>query len=85
MTRGISSPSSGLCADRDLLSPCGRLDGKQKNLDAPRASTSNGPRVRGVPDYDYQVGHLRFLRNAAPKPQEVRSLIPFSTHTRCVL
>lgn len=47
-----------------------RLDGKQKNLDAPRASTSNGPRVRGIPDYDYQIGYLRFLRNAVPKPHE---------------
>jgi len=50
-----------------------RLDGKQKNLDAPKASTSNGPRPRGVPDYDYQMGNLRFLRNAAIKPLEAES------------
>ena len=61
-----------------------RLDGKQKNLDAPRASTSNGPRVRGIPDYDYQIGYLRFLRNAVPKPHEVGVVPPCPGHTRWV-
>lgn len=47
-----------------------RLDGKQRNLEAPKSVTDNGQgsvRARGIPDYKYQIGSLRFLRRATPK------------------
>ncbi|XP_041972065.1 ubiquitin fusion degradation protein 1 homolog [Aricia agestis] len=45
-----------------------RLDGKKKKLTSesdsePQASNPRQPYVRGVPDYDYVVGTLRFIRN----------------------
>lgn len=45
-----------------------RLDGKRR-----KDSTSSDPApfkptyVRGIPDYDYQIGTLKFLRNSKPK------------------
>ncbi|XP_026333774.1 ubiquitin fusion degradation protein 1 homolog isoform X2 [Hyposmocoma kahamanoa] len=45
-----------------------RLDGKKKKLTSesesePQASHSRQPYVRGIPDYNYQIGTLRFIRN----------------------
>ena len=44
-----------------------RLDGK-KRKDIPKQETlaSKPTYVRGIPDYDYQIGTLRFLRNIKP-------------------
>ncbi len=45
-----------------------RLDGKKK-----RTSSESEPvkpkieYVRGIPDYDYEVGFLKFIRNSKPK------------------
>ncbi|XP_026727651.1 ubiquitin fusion degradation protein 1 homolog isoform X2 [Trichoplusia ni] len=48
-----------------------RLDGKKKKLvseseSEPSASQSRQPYVRGIPDYDYVVGTLKFIRNSRP-------------------
>lgn len=48
-----------------------RLDGKKKKLisesdSEPSASQSRQPYVRGIPDYDYVIGTLRFIRNSRP-------------------
>ncbi|CAH0713602.1 unnamed protein product, partial [Brenthis ino] len=48
-----------------------RLDGKKKKLTSesesePQASNSRQPYVRGIPDYDYVIGTLRFIRNSRP-------------------
>ncbi|XP_039752596.1 ubiquitin fusion degradation protein 1 homolog [Pararge aegeria] len=48
-----------------------RLDGKKKKLTSesdsePQASNSRQPYVRGIPDYDYVIGTLRFIRNSKP-------------------
>lgn len=44
-----------------------RLDGK-KRKDTPKQETlaAKPIYVRGIPDYDYQIGTLRFLRNMKP-------------------
>ncbi|RZF44000.1 hypothetical protein LSTR_LSTR007272 [Laodelphax striatellus] len=49
-----------------------RLDGKKKKNDS---SASDAPAVkipyqRGIPDYDYQIGTIRFFRYAKPKATE---------------
>ena len=45
-----------------------RLDGKKKRTisetEAPKVKQEY---VRGIPDYDYEIGLLRFLRNSKPK------------------
>ncbi|XP_072934296.1 ubiquitin fusion degradation protein 1 homolog isoform X2 [Epargyreus clarus] len=48
-----------------------RLDGKKKKLTSesdsePQATQSRQPYVRGIPDYDYVIGTLRFIRNSRP-------------------
>ncbi|XP_050353391.1 ubiquitin fusion degradation protein 1 homolog [Nymphalis io] len=48
-----------------------RLDGKKKKLisesdSEPQASNSRQPYVRGIPDYDYKIGTIRFIRNSRP-------------------
>jgi len=45
-----------------------RLDGKKKRT----TSESEVPKlkqdyVRGIPDYDYEIGFLKFIRNSKPK------------------
>ena len=43
------------------------LDGKQKKSSDPEpAPKSAVPYQRGIPDYDYQIGSLRFFRFAKP-------------------
>lgn len=42
-----------------------RLDGKKKNLELPQEELLKRlPRQRGIPDYDYQVGYIKFWRRA---------------------
>lgn len=44
-----------------------RLDGKKKGTEeSPRPLKM--PQKRGIPDYDYKVGTLRFIRNLRPTP-----------------
>ncbi|KAL0818386.1 hypothetical protein ABMA28_008859 [Loxostege sticticalis] len=48
-----------------------RLDGKKKKLTSEsdsenQASHSRQAYVRGIPDYDYVIGTLRFIRNSRP-------------------
>lgn len=33
--------------------------------------------VRGIPDYDYKIGTLRFMRNSKPKAKESNVDDPF--------
>ncbi|XP_059479330.1 ubiquitin recognition factor in ER-associated degradation protein 1 isoform X2 [Neocloeon triangulifer] len=55
-----------------------RLDGKKKkeesvNGDAPNAQTASqqkGTYTRGIPDYDYQPGVIRFMRHAKPQQEK---------------
>jgi ubiquitin fusion degradation protein 1 len=54
-----------------------RLDGKKKK----DISTSSKTAVkvayqRGVPDYNYKIGTLRFLRNSRPPSKEVSKSLP---------
>lgn len=43
-----------------------RLDGKQKVLSTEGVNITRGPHKRGIPDFDYQIGVLRFIRNLRP-------------------
>lgn len=44
-----------------------RLDGKKrKDLPKQEKSVTKPTYIRGIPDYDYQIGTLRFLRNMKP-------------------
>lgn len=44
-----------------------RLDGKKrKDSSQPEPITNKMAYVRGIPDYDYKIGTLRFLRNMRP-------------------
>ncbi|XP_015599392.1 ubiquitin fusion degradation protein 1 homolog [Cephus cinctus] len=44
-----------------------RLDGKKRKDSAQSESSSSKPvYVRGIPDYDYKIGTLKFLRNVKP-------------------
>ncbi|KAJ0173186.1 hypothetical protein K1T71_011362 [Dendrolimus kikuchii] len=48
-----------------------RLDGKKKKLisecdSEPQSSQARQNYVRGIPDYDYVIGTLRFIRNSRP-------------------
>ena len=48
-----------------------RLDGKKKKLTSESESEAQSsqprqPYVRGIPDYDYVIGTLRFIRNSKP-------------------
>ncbi|XP_013184240.2 ubiquitin fusion degradation protein 1 homolog isoform X1 [Amyelois transitella] len=48
-----------------------RLDGKKKKLTSesdsePQSSQARQTYVRGIPDYDYEIGTIRFIRNSRP-------------------
>jgi len=46
-----------------------RLDGKRRKDSGPSDTSSPKPvYVRGIPDYDYQIGTLRFLRHVTKSP-----------------
>ncbi|XP_063605288.1 ubiquitin recognition factor in ER-associated degradation protein 1-like [Penaeus indicus] len=54
-----------------------RLDGKKKNLQLPQEELLKKlPRQRGIPDYDYEIGFIKFWRklpkvnNTENKPEE---------------
>lgn len=53
-----------------------RLDGKKKKDASPTEKTVEKPvYVKGIPDYDYQIGSLKFLRNMKQaNVQEVKLL-----------
>ncbi|GBP00543.1 Ubiquitin fusion degradation protein 1 homolog [Eumeta japonica] len=47
-----------------------RLDGKKKKVadeNQEQVPQSRQPYIRGIPDYDYQIGTLRFIRNSRPQ------------------
>jgi len=46
-----------------------RLDGKQKNLEVEKKKGSRQAGRRGIPDYNYTIGTLRFIRT--PKRAQV--------------
>ena len=52
-----------------------RLDGKKKRTTSETGSTANGQSkveyVRGIPDYDYVIGTLTFMRNSKPPKQDL--------------
>lgn len=59
-----------------------RLDGKRR-----KESNNSDPTpmkqayMRGIPDYDYEIGSLKFLRNSKPKidiPEIQEEFKPFS-------
>ncbi|KAK4301709.1 hypothetical protein Pmani_026167 [Petrolisthes manimaculis] len=61
-----------------------RLDGKKKNLELPQEELLKRlPRQRGIPDYDYQVGYIKFWRRTPKtngtetKPEEPEDFDPF--------
>lgn len=43
-----------------------RLDGKQKGTEVPDKILNVPPPRRGIPDYDYEIGTLRFIRTVKP-------------------
>ncbi len=48
-----------------------RLDGKKKRTSSEgETSKPKVEYVRGIPDYDYEVGFLRFIRNPKPKAKQ---------------
>ncbi|XP_076369361.1 ubiquitin fusion-degradation 1-like isoform X1 [Tachypleus tridentatus] len=52
-----------------------RLDGKKKGTDPLVSSTNRFPQKRGIPDYDYQIGTLRFIRTVRPVQNEFDCLL----------
>ena len=52
-----------------------RLDGKTKRTSSESGSITNGPAkaeyVRGIPDYDYEIGTLIFMRNSKPPKSDL--------------
>ncbi|XP_061722726.1 ubiquitin fusion degradation protein 1 homolog isoform X1 [Cydia pomonella] len=58
-----------------------RLDGKKKKLvsesDSEPATQSRQPYVRGIPDYDYQIGTIRFIRTRPSSAREEAPIQPF--------
>jgi len=44
-----------------------RLDGKQKGTEVPDNALNVPPPRRGIPDYDYDLGTLRFIRTIKPE------------------
>ncbi|XP_050667532.1 ubiquitin recognition factor in ER-associated degradation protein 1 isoform X2 [Leptidea sinapis] len=81
ISRGEGSTEDGMDEDPAVMMPDpgfkafsgegNRLDGKKKKLisesdSEPQTSTSRQAYVRGIPDYDYVIGTLRFIRNSRP-------------------
>ncbi|XP_063388938.1 ubiquitin fusion degradation protein 1 homolog isoform X1 [Cydia fagiglandana] len=58
-----------------------RLDGKKKKLvsesDSEPAAQSRQPYVRGIPDYDYEIGTIRFIRTRPSSAREDTPVQPF--------
>ncbi|XP_047999518.1 ubiquitin fusion degradation protein 1 homolog isoform X2 [Leguminivora glycinivorella] len=58
-----------------------RLDGKKKKLvsesDSEPAATSRQPYVRGIPDYEYEIGTIRFIRTRPSSAREETPIQPF--------
>ena len=52
-----------------------RLDGKKKRTTSDSGNAVNGVAkaeyVRGIPDYDYVIGTLTFMRNSRPPKQDL--------------
>ncbi|XP_059078973.1 ubiquitin recognition factor in ER-associated degradation protein 1-like isoform X2 [Tigriopus californicus] len=49
---------------------CNRLDGKKRNNSETELMKPKLDYVRGIPDHDYEIGTLRFIRNSKPKKDD---------------
>jgi len=49
-----------------------RLDGKKKRTNSEHEIQSKqlAEYTRGIPDYNFEIGNLKFIRNSKPKPKE---------------
>merc|ERR1712096_352163 len=49
-----------------------RLDGKKKRTNSEHEIHSKqlAEYTRGIPDYNFEIGNLKFIRNSKPKPKE---------------
>ncbi|XP_026472540.1 ubiquitin fusion degradation protein 1 homolog isoform X2 [Ctenocephalides felis] len=54
-----------------------RLDGKKRKDSGMSETIVKQTYVRGIPDYDYKIGTLRFMRNSKPKAKESNVDDPF--------
>lgn len=60
----LMTPPSGFVAFKGHGN---RLDGKKrKDLQMPEQNLAKPVYVRGIPDYDYKIGTIKFLRNTKP-------------------
>uniref|UniRef100_A0A8C9T6C2 Ubiquitin recognition factor in ER-associated degradation protein 1 n=1 Tax=Scleropages formosus TaxID=113540 RepID=A0A8C9T6C2_SCLFO len=48
-----------------------RLDGKKKGIEPSPAPIDPSDIKRGIPNYDYKVGKITFIRNSRPQPKKV--------------
>uniref|UniRef100_A0A3B3QVG6 Ubiquitin recognition factor in ER-associated degradation protein 1 n=1 Tax=Paramormyrops kingsleyae TaxID=1676925 RepID=A0A3B3QVG6_9TELE len=48
-----------------------RLDGKKKGIEPSPAPIDPSDIKRGIPNYDYKVGRITFIRNSRPQPKKV--------------
>ncbi|XP_012251047.1 ubiquitin recognition factor in ER-associated degradation protein 1 [Athalia rosae] len=60
-----------------------RLDGKKrKDASLPEPNSSKPVYIRGIPDYDYKIGTLKFLRNTKPiNNKETKDVDEFKAFT----
>jgi len=47
-----------------------RLDGKKKSSTSPSTPVPRGPTVRGIPDYNFQLGTIKFIRTTKRPSQQ---------------
>lgn len=47
-----------------------RIDGKKKNLSPPKVQEETAPKARGIPDYDWKIGHIKFIRMQPKKDKD---------------
>ncbi|KAM7311761.1 ubiquitin recognition factor in ER-associated degradation protein 1 [Ixodes scapularis] len=47
-----------------------RLDGKARSQESTSNDVVKLPPRRGIPDYDYEIGTLRFIRTARPAQED---------------
>uniref|UniRef100_A0A667YD55 Ubiquitin recognition factor in ER-associated degradation protein 1 n=1 Tax=Myripristis murdjan TaxID=586833 RepID=A0A667YD55_9TELE len=48
-----------------------RLDGKKKGIEPSPAPIDPSDIKRGIPNYDYKVGRITFIRNSKPQPKKI--------------
>uniref|UniRef100_A0A674EMX4 Ubiquitin recognition factor in ER-associated degradation protein 1 n=1 Tax=Salmo trutta TaxID=8032 RepID=A0A674EMX4_SALTR len=67
---GYKEPERCYKAPEDVYALCNRLDGKKKGIEPSPVPIDPSDIKRGIPNYEYKVGRITFIRNSRPLPRK---------------